>query len=64
MGSGFVIPAVFGWLMQWGKSGRFEDYTADDFNRAMLMIPIAFVFGINYHIYSAGILLPASRRKD
>jgi MFS family permease len=46
MGSGFVIPAVFGWLMQWGKESSAQVYTADDFNRAMLMIPIAFVLGL------------------
>ena len=46
MGSGFIIPAVFGWLMQWGVMHHVMDYSASDFNRAMLMIPFSFAIGL------------------
>lgn len=50
MASGFVIPPFFGWLME--RSGQHEVvngvtiYTAQDFNTAMLIIPISFVIGL------------------
>ena len=50
MASGFIFQPLFGWLMQ--KNGAHEMingapiYAAGDFNRAMLIMPIAFVIGL------------------
>lgn len=50
MSSGFIVPPLFGWLME--SSGAHEMvngvtvYTAQDFNHAMLIMPIAFLFGL------------------
>jgi MFS family permease len=41
MASGFIVPSLFGWLMQ--AQGQNTVYTASDFNRAMLIIPITLV---------------------
>jgi MFS family permease len=47
MASGFIVPPIFGWLMQ--TNGAHEmvngvvDYTAGDFNHAMLIMPVAFL---------------------
>jgi MFS family permease len=50
MASGFIVPSLFGWLMeQNGSHPLTKDiaiYTAQDFNRAMLIIPIAFIIGL------------------
>lgn len=48
--SGFVFPPLFGWLME--KHGAHEmvnglaTYSAQDFNQAMLIMPIAFLIGL------------------
>lgn len=50
MVSGFLIPPFFGWLMQTNGTHRMINgviaYTAADFNRGMLIIPIAFAVGL------------------
>lgn len=48
--SGFVFPPFFGWLME--KSSQHEMangvaiYTAQDFNHAMLIMPVAFLVSL------------------
>lgn len=50
MASGFIIPPFFGWLME--RSGTHEVvngvtiYTPQDFNHAMLIMPIAFIVAL------------------
>jgi sugar phosphate permease len=50
MASGFIIPPFFGWLME--QRGNHEiingvaSYTAQDFNYAMLIMPIAFIVAL------------------
>lgn len=44
MASGFIIPSLFGWLMQ--SDGASKVYAGSDFNRAMLMIPISFIIAL------------------
>lgn len=50
MASGFIIPPLFGWLME--RSGTHEVvngitlYSAQDFNHAMLIMPIAFIVAL------------------
>lgn len=51
MVSGFAIPPFFGWLMERSSDvhqlvNGIVIYTATDFNRAMLIIPISFVIGL------------------
>lgn len=50
MVSGFLIPPVFGWLMDIGGTQKMimgvVDYSKADFQRAMLVIPIAFILGL------------------
>jgi MFS family permease len=48
MVSGFLIPPFFGWLMQQSHTvinGTIE-YTAHDFNRAMLIVPVSFLIAL------------------
>ncbi len=50
MASGFIVPPFFGWLME--RSGTHQMvngvtvYTVQDFNRAMLILPIAFLVAL------------------
>lgn len=50
MASGFIVPPFFGWLMEKSGSNNIvngvEVYTAQDFNSAMLILPIAFVVAL------------------
>jgi len=49
MASGFIVPPFFGWLMERGDHPVVNGvtvYTAQDFHVAMLVIPIAFIFGL------------------
>jgi len=50
MASGFIIPSLFGWLMESGKSAALINqvtvYTASDFNHAMWIMPIAFIVAL------------------
>jgi MFS family permease len=50
MASGFIIPPFFGWLMERSGNHIIENgvtiYTAQDFNSAMLIMPIAFVIAL------------------
>jgi len=50
MASGFIAPPFFGWLMEQGGMHHMVNglvhYTAHDFNHAMLIMPIAFIFGL------------------
>ena len=50
MVSGFVVPPFFGWLMESSRVHEVVNgvtlYTAQDFNHAMLVMPIAFVIGL------------------
>lgn len=45
--SGFVFPPFFGWLMEQGSQHEMVNgvtvYTAQDFNHAMLIMPVAFL---------------------
>jgi MFS family permease len=46
MASGFIIPPFFGWLMERGTTqvvNGITVYSAENFNQAMLIMPIAFV---------------------
>jgi len=44
MSSGFIVPPLFGWLMQRNSaSDTVVTYSAQDFNTAMLIIPISFI---------------------
>lgn len=47
MASGFIVPALFGWLMESSRSeaimNKVADYTAGDFHSAMLIMPISLV---------------------
>lgn len=47
MSSGFIVPPLFGWLMERNSAHVVVDgvtrYTAQDFNSAMLIMPIAFI---------------------
>jgi len=40
MASGFIVPSLFGWLMEWGSvhANNVTVYHASDFNRAMLIM--------------------------
>lgn len=55
MVSGFVFPPFFGWLME--RSGSHEvvngvtQYTAHDFNHAILILPVAFVIGLIFTFF-------------
>lgn len=40
MASGFIVPALFGWLMQSGKEPGVTVYLAADFDRAMFVFPV------------------------
>ncbi|TAK76742.1 MAG: MFS transporter [Gammaproteobacteria bacterium] len=42
--SGFIVPPFFGWLME--RSGHLTTYTAQDFNFAMLVMPISFIIAL------------------
>lgn len=48
--SGFVVPPLFGWLMEKASTHEMVNgavvYTAQDFNLAMLIMPTAFVVGL------------------
>lgn len=50
MASGFIVPPLFGWLMEKNSLhtmvNGITQYTADDFNHAMLIIPVAFIVGL------------------
>lgn len=50
MASGFIVPPFFGWLMEQNSMHEIINgiavYTAQDFNRAMLIMPIAFVVAL------------------
>lgn len=50
MASGFIIPPVFGWLMERGGLHQVANgtavYKAQDFNHAMLIMPVAFVIAL------------------
>lgn len=50
MASGFIVPPFFGWLMEHSGEHIVENgvtvYTAQNFQWAMLIIPVAFVLGI------------------
>lgn len=50
MASGFIVPPFFGWLMEKSGSNNLvngvEVYTAQDFNSAMLILPISFVVAL------------------
>jgi MFS family permease len=50
MASGFIIPPFFGWLMERNSTHQvingITTYTAQDFNHAMLVIPISFVIAL------------------
>ncbi|RDI42406.1 MFS transporter [Aquicella lusitana] len=50
MVSGFVVPPFFGWLMEGtgvhAVVNGLTIYTAQDFNRAMLVMPIAFIIAL------------------
>jgi MFS family permease len=47
MASGFIIPPFFGWLMEQGGNQQVVNgiavYSAQDFNHAMLIMPVAFI---------------------
>lgn len=47
MASGFIVPGLFGWLMEYGRAdavvGRAMDYSAGDFHYAMLLMPASLV---------------------
>jgi hypothetical protein len=47
MSSGFIVPPLFGWLMERNSAHVVVDgvtrYAAQDFNSAMLIMPIAFI---------------------
>lgn len=48
--SGFIFPPFFGWLMEQGKAHELVNgvaiYTAQDFNLAMLVFPVAFMVAV------------------
>lgn len=50
MASGFIVPPFFGWLMEKSGSNNLvngvEVYTAQDFNSAMLILPISFAVAL------------------
>jgi hypothetical protein len=50
MVSGFVFPPFFGWLMERAGNHPIVNgvavYSAQDFNDAMLILPIAFIVGL------------------
>jgi MFS family permease len=50
MASGFIIPPLFGWLMELSMTHHALDhvtiYTAEDFKWAMLIMPISFVIAL------------------
>ncbi len=43
MASGFIVPALFGWLMEIGRDTTATTYTATEFNHAMLLMPVALI---------------------
>ena len=55
MVSGFVFPPLFGWLMQRGGAHEIVNgvitYTAQDFQYAMWIMPIAFLLGLIIAFY-------------
>lgn len=48
--SGFIFPPFFGWLMEQGAGQQTVSgvavYTAQNFNHAMLIFPVAFILGL------------------
>lgn len=50
MSSGFIVPPFFGWLMEHGSTQHVingvVEYSAQDFNRAMLIMPAAFIVAL------------------
>lgn len=50
MASGFIVPPLFGWLMDRGATQKAVNgitlYSANDFQHAMLIIPVAFILGL------------------
>ncbi len=50
MASGFLVPPFFGWLMERGGTHQVINgvgmYTAQEFNHAMLILPIAFIIAL------------------
>jgi len=50
MASGFIIPPFFGWLMEQSGAHQVVNgiavYTTQDYNHAMLIMPVAFVFAL------------------
>jgi MFS family permease len=50
MASGFIVPFLFGWLMESHKMqaamNQVVEYSASDFNYAMLIMPIAFILAL------------------
>lgn len=50
MASGFIFQPLFGWMMQLQWDHQMVNgvpvYSANDFNNAMWIIPIAFVIGL------------------
>lgn len=56
MASGFIVPPLFGWLMQYNGAPEIVNgitmYSADNFNFAMLIVPVSFVaaLGISFLI--------------
>lgn len=50
MASGFIVPPFFGWLMERSSAHVVVDgitvYSAQDFNQAMLIMPVSFIIGL------------------
>ena len=50
MSSGFIVPPLFGWLMERASTHNTVNgvaiYTAQDFNSAMWIMPISFIIAL------------------
>lgn len=55
MASGFIVPSFFGWLMESHDmrkvANQVIEYSAGDFNHAMLIIPIAFIIALTFTFF-------------